>query len=179
MYPISSPFKTAPPLTTSTATTYPPGTNNCFPSPGLLLVSSVLFSLSSLYNYSVWLFVTTVHGILQARILEWVALSFSRGFSQPRAQARVSHIVDRRFTVWATRKSEPIRLLKKWKSLSLVQLFVTTVHGILQGRILEWVDIPFFRGSSGPRSQTQFSCIAGGFFTILNKRKQEENSLAS
>ena len=122
---------------------------------------------------------SSVHGIFQGIVLEWVAISFSRGSSQPRAQTRVSHIVDRRFTVWATRKSEPIRLLKKWKSLSLVQLFVTTVHGILQGRILEWVDIPFFRGSSGPRSQTQFSCIAGGFFTILNKRKQEENSLAS
>ena len=122
---------------------------------------------------------SSVHGIFQARILECVGISFSRESSQPRDRTRGSRIVDRCFTVWATRKSEPIRLLKKWKSLSLVQLFVTTVHGILQGRILEWVDIPFFRGSSGPRSQTQFSCIAGGFFTILNKRKQEENSLAS
>ena len=33
-----------------------------------------------------------VHGILQARILEWVAISFSRGSSQPRDQTRVSHI---------------------------------------------------------------------------------------
>ena len=40
-----------------------------------------------------------------------------------------------------------------------------TVHGILQGRILEWVAIPFFKGSSKPRDQTQVSCIAGGFFT--------------
>ena len=34
----------------------------------------------------------TVHGILQARILEWVAFPFSRGSSQPRGQTRVSHI---------------------------------------------------------------------------------------
>ena len=34
----------------------------------------------------------TVHGILQARILEWVAFSFSRGSSQPRDQTQVSHI---------------------------------------------------------------------------------------
>jgi len=34
----------------------------------------------------------TVHGILQARILEWVAFSFSRGSSQPRGQTQVSHI---------------------------------------------------------------------------------------
>ena len=35
-----------------------------------------------------------VHGILQARILEWVAIAFSRGSSQPRDQTQVSHIAD-------------------------------------------------------------------------------------
>ena len=40
-----------------------------------------------------------------------------------------------------------------------------TVHGILQARILEWVDITFCRGSSQTRDRTQFSRIAGGFFT--------------
>ena len=40
-----------------------------------------------------------------------------------------------------------------------------SVHGILQARILEWVAIPFSRGSSQPRDQTQVSHIAGGFFT--------------
>ena len=39
------------------------------------------------------------------------------------------------------------------------------VHGILQARILEWVAIPFSRGSSQPRDRTQVSYIAGGFFT--------------
>ena len=42
----------------------------------------------------------------------------------------------------------------------------SSVHGTLQARILEWVAIPFCRGSSQPRDQTQVSCIAGGFFTI-------------
>ena len=37
--------------------------------------------------------------------------------------------------------------------------------GILQARILEWVAVPFSRGSSQPRSRTQVSCIARGFFT--------------
>ena len=37
-----------------------------------------------------------------------------------------------------------------------------TVHGILQARILEWVALPFSRGSSQPRDQTQVSCIARG-----------------
>ena len=39
------------------------------------------------------------------------------------------------------------------------------VHGILQASILEWVAIPFSRGSSLPRDLTRVSCIAGRFFT--------------
>ena len=42
--------------------------------------------------------VYTVHGILQARILEWVAFPFSRGSSQPRDRMQVSHIAGRFFT---------------------------------------------------------------------------------
>ena len=40
------------------------------------------------------------------------------------------------------------------------------VHGILQARILEWVALPFSRGSSQPRDQTQVSHFAGRFFTV-------------
>ena len=42
---------------------------------------------------------SSVHGIFQAIVLEWIAISFSRGSSQPRARTRVFHIIDRRFTV--------------------------------------------------------------------------------
>ena len=44
----------------------------------------------------------TVHGILQARILEWVAFPFSRGSSQPRDQTQVSNTAGGFFTSWAT-----------------------------------------------------------------------------
>ena len=47
----------------------------------------------------------TVHGILQVRILEWVAVPFSRGSSQPRDQIQVSHIAGGFFTNWATEGS--------------------------------------------------------------------------
>ena len=47
----------------------------------------------------------TVCGILQARILEWVAFPFSRGSSQPRDQTQVFHIVEGFFTSWSTRKA--------------------------------------------------------------------------
>ena len=46
----------------------------------------------------------TVYGILQARILEWVAFSFSRGSSQPRDPTQVSHIAGGFFTSQATGK---------------------------------------------------------------------------
>ena len=46
----------------------------------------------------------TVHGILQARILEWVAVPFSSGFSWPRNQTGVSCIAGGFFTNWATRE---------------------------------------------------------------------------
>ena len=46
-----------------------------------------------------------VHGILQARILEWVAFPFSRGSSQHRDRTQVSHIAGGFFTSWATRKA--------------------------------------------------------------------------
>ena len=44
-------------------------------------------------------------------------------------------------------------------------LLGSSVHRILQARILEWVAIPFSRGSSQLRDQIQVSCIAGRFFT--------------
>ena len=49
--------------------------------------------------------------------------------------------------------------------LTLCEPMDYTVYGILQARILEWVAVPFSRGSSQPRDQTQVSRIAGGFFT--------------
>ena len=47
----------------------------------------------------------SVHGIFQARVLEWVAISFSRGSSWPRDRTQVSGIVGRCFTLWATREA--------------------------------------------------------------------------
>ena len=72
----------------------------------------------------------------------------------------------------------------KWPGLPLVRLALvaqlcptlcnptdcslpgSSVHGISQARILEWVAIPFFRLSSKARDQTWVSCTAGKFFTI-------------
>ena len=49
---------------------------------------------------------------------------------------------------------------------SLQPLPGSSVHGILLARILEWVAIPFSRGSSQLRDETWISCIEGRFFTV-------------
>ena len=59
----------------------------------------------------------TVHGILQARILEWVAFPFSRGSSQSRDRAKVSLIAGGFFTSWATGKPKNTEM----GSLALLQ----------------------------------------------------------
>ena len=48
---------------------------------------------------------SSFHGILQERILEWVAISFSRGSSWPRDGTQVSCIAGRFFTIWSTREA--------------------------------------------------------------------------
>ena len=64
---------------------------------------------------------SSVHGIFQARVLEWIAISFSRGSSRPRNRTWVSHTASRHFTVWATRKIEILLLT------SLNALFLTVL----------------------------------------------------
>ena len=48
---------------------------------------------------------------------------------------------------------------------TLCDLLDSTVHGILEARILDWVAFPFSRGASQTRDQTKVSHITGGFFT--------------
>jgi len=90
-----------------------------------------------------------VHGILQARILEWVAFPVSRGSSQPRDLTQVSHIAGGFFTVRATRESQ-----EYWSRVAY----------------------PISRGSSRPRTQTGTCCVAGEFFTGLNFKSSGNNT---
>ena len=75
---------------------------------------------------------SSIHGIFQARVLEWGAISFSRGSSLPGDWTQISHTAGRGFTVWATREA-----LVKWgckvkswvildliKSLNLIKSFL-------------------------------------------------------
>ena len=62
----------------------------------------VTHSCPSLWNPMVY----RVHGILQARILEWVVFPFSRGSSQPRDQTQASHVAGGFFISWTTREAQ-------------------------------------------------------------------------
>ena len=61
---------------------------------------------------------SSIHGIFQAKVLEWLAISFSRGSSQPRDWTQVSHIAGRCFTVWATKEARNEILIKCHKYVS-------------------------------------------------------------
>ena len=56
---------------------------------------------------------SSIHGIFQARVLEWAAIYFSRGSSQSRDRTWVFHIADRRFTIWSTREVHTRELWQK------------------------------------------------------------------
>ena len=105
---------------------------------------------------------SSVHETSQARILEWVAIPFSRGSSWP---MNLTHLTCLSFTAG---RFSIHRATCEW----VTQLYLTlcdpmdyTSHGLLLARILEWVVFSYSRGSSQPRDWTQVSYITGKLFT--------------
>ena len=106
----------------------------------------------------------SVHKISQARILEWVAIPFSSGSSQPMDRTQISYIAGKFFISVLPGKPIIIIIFYPLVQLSSVaqscptlcdpmdcSLPRSSVRGIFQARVLEWVVISFFRGSSQPR----------------------------
>ena len=99
----------------------------------------------------------TVHRILQARILEWVAFSFSKGSSQPRDRTHVSRIAGRLFTSRVTREAREYRPLVIWEKFKLKTRFYFILKSSLEvGRCQVWVKIWGNRNSP----VTMGGCIA-------------------
>ena len=69
-------------------------------------------------------------GILQARILEWVAIPFSRESSQPRDRTQVSRITDIFFASWANR--EACYVAKIWFINSVVEIYVMCSPNVIE-----------------------------------------------
>ena len=89
---------------------------------------------------------SSVHGILQARILEWLAICFSRESSRPRDRTQVSCIADGFFTIWATREAlllvhyySPSVL--QWKELRLRKVACPGSHNWVAGSGHELVSV--------------------------------------
>ena len=72
---------------------------------------------------------TSVHGILQARVLEWVSISSSRGSSWPRDWTRVSCNAGRFFTIWATREAQDRTTKQQQQPQYFVQFSSSLVSG--------------------------------------------------
>ena len=66
---------------------------------------------------------SSVHGILQARIQEWVAIPFSREYSWPKDRTWVSCIIGKLFTIWATREAPSLQI-QPFPSLNLFLNFL-------------------------------------------------------
>ena len=120
----------------------------------------------------------SVHGILQTRILEGVAISFSRGYSWSRDRTRLLHLLH--WQVGSLPLMPPGFIKKKtevaqscWTLWDPMHCSPpgSSVYGLFQARVLEWVSISFSRGSSQPRDQIWVSRIAGRRFTIWATRE--------
>ena len=111
---------------------------------------------------------SSVHEIVQARILDWAAMPSSRGSSWPREQTWSPATAGGFFathTTWEAPTSGKMKVKAAQSRLTLCNPMDYIVHGILQTRILEWGAIPFSRGSSQSTDWTQVSHTAGGSFT--------------
>ena len=139
---------------------------------------------------------SSVHQIFQATILEWVAISSSKGSFQPRDWTQVSCIGRWILYYWATWEAQVLyTVFLKWNNPEKnvikkimcvhVQLVPTlcnpmdcdlpgsSVHGIFQARILEWVAIFYSRAiflSQG--SKPESPALAGGFITTVPPEKK-------
>ena len=103
----------------------------------------------------------TVHGILQARILEWVAFPFSRRSSQLRDQTQVSCIEGEFFTSWATRESLALTWVLvsvyDWvKDTEYLYLNTTTIFAVIYD-ILKKSHILFYSTSWGHSTLQRFT----------------------
>ena len=97
---------------------------------------------------------SSIHGIFQARILEWTAIISRRSF-WPRNRTQVSRTAGRLFTIWATKEEQDTQCKKSSKKTCppLCDPMDRIVHGILQAGILGWVVSPVSSRSSQPRNQ--------------------------
>ena len=107
---------------------------------------------------------SSVHWIFQAIVLEWIAISFSRGSSQHRDQTWIKGLT--KIKNHLVKESEVAQSCPTLCDSMDCSLPGFSFHGIFQARVPEWVAISFPRGSSQPRDRTRVFCMAGRRFTL-------------
>ena len=124
---------------------------------------------------------SSVPGILQARTLEWVAISFSNACMHAKLLqlcatlcdpmdssspgSAVHRILQARTLEWVAVSFSSVHAKSLQSSLTLCDLLdcslpISSVHWIFQGKILEWVAMPSYSGTLWPRDQTYFSYVS-------------------
>ena len=116
----------------------------------------------------------SIHGILQARILEWVTISFSRGSSWPRDQTRVSRIGGRCFNLWATKYDTIAQAQSGTGKTSHVCYFhPATVGDWVQGDPSTSTGPHQRTGSIDPKCNSGTWRLYGVFSLLLNLRSSQ------
>ena len=110
---------------------------------------------------------SSIHGIFQARILKWVAVSFSRGSSRPKNYIVII------ITVLCL-VAQPCPTLCNLMDCSLLG---SSIHRDSPGKNTGVVAMHASRASSQLRNRTHISCIAGRFFTNESPRKPNINGI--
>ena len=127
---------------------------------------------------------SSVHGIFQARILEWVAIPFSRGYSRPVIEPGFPAF--RQILYHLSHQGNPYNSIRA-KSLQSCPTLCnpmdcslpgSSVHGILQARILEWVAVSSCRRSSQPRDGTCVSYICIGRLVLYHWATRKAHIIA-
>ena len=104
---------------------------------------------------------SSVHELLQARILEWAAIFFSRGFSQPRDQTQVSCTAGRFFTGCVTRETPYLLFITYISEIIIKWTCMNSSANLLTGTLLPLKKLPFRHLptlSSSYNPLVQFSC---------------------
>ena len=112
---------------------------------------------------------SSIHGIFQARILEWVAVPFSRVSSESRDQSQVSCIAGRFITIWASRESlQRYKYLLSGSSGKFCWPLFYTVEFMLSCltlQVLSWQFVPIQAICGSAQKSASFSKVSTSFFS--------------
>ena len=116
---------------------------------------------------------SSIHGVLQARILQWIAIPFSRGSSRSRNWTQVSCIAGRFFVIWATR--ETLTIVVEISLFFWSFLFALTFSSRLESLLIPSPIIPHLPTHPHSKSPSQIPFLLAGFSDHMNLPNSQHN----